>query len=143
MASQIKWTTLGASTLVASAEFDSLADEGNVAGSLVAASQNTYSDWFLHLDNPGTAPSGHIELYFVTQFAGSTIDGGSAIDPQPTALVGNFSMREATAAQNMGLGFLLVPNQDFTPVLINKANVTLSGSLNFLYFQQYNENPDG
>lgn len=143
MASQINWTGLGASTLVASAEFDSLADEGNVGGSLVAASQNTYSDWFLHIDNPGTAPSGHIELYFVTNFAGSLADGGSAIDPAPTALVGNFPLREATAAQNIALNFLLVPNQDFTPVLINKGNVTLSGSENFLYFQQYNENPDG
>lgn len=143
MASRIRFSALGASTKVASSEFVSLANEGNAAGSLVAASSfgQMYSDWFLSASYT-TAPSGHVALYFVPTFAGSAADGGSAIDPPPTHLVGAFALREATGRQLVLLSYMLLPPRDFVPVLINKGGVTMGAGSNSLYFQPYDVNPD-
>ena len=141
MASAIQWGALGASTLVASAEFNSLADEGNAAGSLISASQNMYTDWFLSASYT-TAPSGHVGLYFVTYFGGSATDGDASVDPPATGLVGNFPLREAVGRQKIPLNFILMPNRDFNPVLINQAGTAMGAGSNFLYFQAYDVNPD-
>ena len=143
MASRIRWSALAASTKVASVEFNSLANEGNAAGSLVAASANgqMYSDWFLSASYT-TAPSGQVALYFVPYFAGSTMDGSSAVDPPANHLVGSFALREATGRQLILLSYILMPNRDFTPVLINKGNATMGAGSNSLFFQAYDVNPD-
>jgi len=141
MASSMRFTTLGASTLSASAQMDSLANEGNAAGSLISASQRLYSDWFIHSE-PGSVASGHLALYFVTNFGASSADGSSAIDPPNNALVGVFPFRSAACAQSISLNFIPTPNRDFTPVIINKTGVTLGASKNFLYYQMYDINPD-
>lgn len=143
MASRIRFSTLGASTKVASSEFVSLANEGNAQASLVVASSfgQMYSDWFLSASYT-TAPSGHVALYFVPTFAGSTADGGSAIDPPATHLVGSFALREATGRQLIMLSYLIMPPRDFFPVLINKGAATMGAGSNFLYFQPYDVNPD-
>ena len=143
MASRIRFSALGSSTLNASAQFNSLANEGNAAGSVVAASSfgQMYSDWFLSASYT-TAPSGHVALYFVTYFGGSPTDGSSAVDPPTNSLVGAFALREATGRQLIPLNFMLMPNRDFIPTLINKGNVTMGAGSNFLYFQPYDVNPD-
>jgi hypothetical protein len=143
MASRIRFSALAASTLVASVEFNSLADEGNAAGSLVAASSygQMYADWFISASYT-SAPSGHVELYFVSYFGGSPTDGGSAIDPPANSLVGSFALREATGRQLIPMNFLMMPNRDFIPTLINRGNVTMGAGSNFLYFQPYDVNPD-
>ncbi len=141
MASSMKWTTLGASTLSMSAQLDSIADEGNAAGSLITASQHMYSDWFLRVDQLA-ASARHLELYLVPNFSGSTAYGSSTIDPAPNLLTGAFPTAAAACPQNMLLSFVITPNRDFTPVIINKTGSAIGGSNNFLYFQMYNINPD-
>ncbi len=143
MASRIRWGPLSGSTLLASAQFNSLADEGNAAGSIVALSAfgQMHSDWFLSASYT-TAPSGQVDLYFVTYFGGSPTDGSSSVDPPANSLVGSFALREATGRQLIPLNFMIMPNRDFTPVLINRGNVTMGAGSNFLYIQPYDVNPD-
>ncbi len=143
MASRIRFSALGSSTLNASAQFNSLANEGNAAGSVVASSSfgQMYADWFLSASYT-TAPSGHVALYFVPTFGGSSVDGSSSVDPPANHLAGSFALREATGRQLILTSFILMPNRDFFPVLINKGNATMGAGSNFLYFQAYDVNPD-
>lgn len=133
------WASLGASTLIASAELDSLADDATVVGSAVAASQYLYADWFCRIDPGAAIPAGGIlSLYFVTEMGGSAADGDASIDPANNLWVGNFVCRNTAGSQHMAINYTPLPNRDFTPIIINESGCAMGGSNQFIYFQPYN-----
>lgn len=147
MASIIKWDAPTSPTTLLNTELDGL-----VSGAACAAS-STFNNadasgrylWgeaelSVALASSTSVAAPFLELYLVYSLDGSNWeDGGGAVLPPATAMVGLFPLRNTTAAQRVTLKRVPLSPLRYRAVLRNATGQTLAASGNVLRMTHYNE----